>query len=346
MKTKSVVFTAPNKVEIEEKEIGEPGPGQILARTLKTLISTGTELTMLSGDGFGAGGQKYPVYPGYNNIGIVEKTGEGVTRVKKGDRIASWATHAAHVLVNDMALAESVCKGPILTQGGLVKLDESIPIDDAVFFSIGIIVLQGIRLAHIQIGESAVVIGGGLLGQFAVNFAKLSGAFPVICVDVARERLDIARKSGAHFVIGAKKENIAEEIKTITKGRMADVVFEVTGSAAVIPWSLKLLRPMGRYILAGSTRGKVDGVDFHDDIHAKGIQIIGAHNFTHPMQETPYNPWTFDRDAELFFDLLKAKALEVKHLISHTCSWKDAQKIYAMLLKDRSQAMGVVLDWE
>lgn len=153
------------------------------------------------------------------------------------------------------------------------------------------------------------MIGAGILGQLAIQFSKWSGGLPIICVDLSENRLKIAKKSGAHYAIGSRGEDIQEEIKKITKGRMADVVFEVTGSPKVIPWSLKLLRRLGRYILLGSTRGRIE-VDFHDEVHTLGLKIIGAHNSTHPEYETFYNPWTLHRDAELFFDLLKAKMVD------------------------------------
>src|SRR5678809_640345 len=96
------VFAAPNQVVLEPQEWRCPGPGQALLRTECTLISTGTELTMLTGDfppaSRWAQWVKYPVGAGYSSVATVIEVGEGVDRVKPGDRVASTAGHATHAL--------------------------------------------------------------------------------------------------------------------------------------------------------------------------------------------------------------------------------------------------------
>src|SRR5690242_12837600 len=98
------VFTAPREVKLEPQEFGPPGPGQTLLRTDRTLISTGTELTGLSGDfppnSVWAAYMRYPFGAGYSNTGTVLEVGEGVEQVKVGDRVASTAPHATHALVD------------------------------------------------------------------------------------------------------------------------------------------------------------------------------------------------------------------------------------------------------
>jgi threonine dehydrogenase-like Zn-dependent dehydrogenase len=125
---------------------------------------------------------------------------------------------------------------------------------------------------------------------------------------------------------------------------MADVVFEVTGSPAVIPGSLRLARRLGRVVLLGSSRGPV-AVDFHDEAHTLGLEIIGAHNSTHPPAETPHTPWSLSRHAELFHDLLAAGRVTVADLITHRYPGERAPDAFRMLLADRSQALGVLLQW-
>src|SRR4051794_39553474 len=96
------VFSAPRQVVLEPQEIGSPGPGQVLLRTERTLISTGTELTALTGDfppiSRWADYIRYPFVPGYSNIATVLEAGDGVSNVKVGDRVASTAPHATYAL--------------------------------------------------------------------------------------------------------------------------------------------------------------------------------------------------------------------------------------------------------
>jgi len=207
------------------------------------------------------------------------------------------------------------------------------------------IALGGVRLAQIALGEAIVVVGAGLVGQLAMQYSRLSGGWPVIAVDLAESRLEAAPMHGAtHTLVGGRPE-LVDEIRTLTKERLADVAIEATGNPRIIPSLFKFVRRRGRVILLGSPRGKTE-VDFHDEVHTLGLQVIGAHNYVHPAHETPFNVWTQARDGELFLDLLAAKQIAVSDLISHRYPWHEAPAAYDMLLSDRTQAMGVLLDWQ
>src|SRR3954470_124514 len=139
------VFAAPCQIVMEPLELGAPGPGQALLRTERTLISTGTELTMLTGD-FPAGSRwaqwvKYPVGVGYSSVATVVEIGEGVDRVKAGDRVASTAGHASHALhpANHLWL-----------------LPDGVDAEAGTFATLAEIVLGGIHLSRLTLGESVV----------------------------------------------------------------------------------------------------------------------------------------------------------------------------------------------
>src|SRR5579872_373095 len=96
------VFTAPRQVALEPQEWADPGPGQVLLRTERTLIRTGTELTGLTGDfppnSRWADYMRYPVGVGYSNVATVAALGDGIERIRVGERVASTAAHATHAL--------------------------------------------------------------------------------------------------------------------------------------------------------------------------------------------------------------------------------------------------------
>ena len=88
VKSRQVVFTAPRQVVIEERELNYPGAGQVLVKSLFTLVSTGTELTALTGD-FPPGSAwaryvSYPFSPGYDNVGEVVALGQRRGRIRDG----------------------------------------------------------------------------------------------------------------------------------------------------------------------------------------------------------------------------------------------------------------------
>jgi len=204
--------------------------------------------------------------------------------------------------------------------------------------------MHAVRLAGVKLGESAVVVGAGLLGQLAVQFSRLSGAFPVIAVDLSDYRLELAAKSGADLVVNASREDPAAAVREATGGRMADVVFEVTGDPSVLPQAIKLARGMGRLVVLSSPRGP-STLDFHDEVNSPSRVIIGTHFYSQPEVETPYYPWTWRRNRELFFSMLASGRASVKHLISHVFPFEEAPKAYEMLHKSRLQCMGVLFSY-
>ena len=334
MRCRRIIFREPKKVEIEETEVPEPSPSQVLIRTRATLISTGTELTMLSGE-YPKGSvwdniTRYPVVPGYSNCGVIESVGEKVKRLKTGDRVLSTAPHAEYAVVDERRA---------------VKVPDGISDEEATFGTLSATVMNSVRLADIKLGETVVIVGAGILGQLACQFSRLCGGFPVIAVDLSDKRLEIARKLGAAVTIQPEREDAAEKIMKLTKGKGADVVFEVTGNPEVIPWELSLVKEQGRLILLSSPRG-VTKLDFHDLVNRPSRVIIGTHVSSHPSHETPYNPWTWERNVELFFDLLSAGLVNVKDLITDRYRWTDAKQVYRRLLDpfgERLQSLGVIL---
>lgn len=327
------VFTAPRQVVLEPQEIGSPGPGQALLKTERTLISTGTELTALSG-GFPPNSAwsayiRYPTGVGYSSVATVLEVGEGVERVKVGDRVASFAPHATHALYP----AER-----------LIPIPEAVDSEAAAFATLAEIVMGGVRRSRLMFGESVAVVGAGLLGQLAACFCRAGGAWPVIVIDTAEARLPFAQRMGATHTLAQTAEEARDEVERLTKGRMADIVIEVTGNPLAMPGAVKLARKLGRVVLLGSPRGPVT-IDLHDEVHTLSLEIIGAHNSAHPPAETPNAPWSIARHVELFFDWQAAGVVDVRPLITHRFLWRQTPEAFQYLLEDRSRALGVVLDW-
>ncbi len=329
-----IVFTGVNQVEIQACEMPSPGAGEMLVRTIKTAISTGTELTILTGDypqdsnwsNYGT----FPFNAGYSNVGEVVEVGSGVARFAVGDRIASSGAHCSYALVADGARAHLVPEG---------VSDEA-----AALYMLAQIAIHGVRRAGVQMGEAVVVYGLGVIGQCALQLARLDGARPAIGVDLSELRRDLAQSLGVDLVIDGADDDIAAQVKAATHGRMADCVIETTGVAALIPREMDLLRRQGRIVILSSPRGETS-FDFHDYCNSPSLTIIGAHNGSHPQYETPYNPWTPARNVELLFDLIAGGELHVDELVTHRYNWAEAAAAYQMLIEDRGQAGAVILDW-
>lgn len=331
MNNPTIVFQKPGVVELEDRAIAEPGPDEVRVQTRVSLISTGTEMSIFGGEAqpgsAWAKAYPFPVVPGYNNIGVVEAIGEGVDSHWLGKRVATMGRHGAHVVV------------PV---AGLYELPEGIADDDAIFFTIAEIVMNGVRRSKITWGETAVVYGAGLLGQFTARFCQLAGA-EVFVVDSSDFRLACLPRQG-FTAINPQQKVAADEVRAKTAGRMADVVFEVTGAAELIPAEFAVLRDEGRMVVLSSPRAATS-FDFHDYCNRGSYTIIGSHNMSHPKHASADNPWTITRHVSYFFDLLAAGRLDLQYLKSHSIPYREAPQMYRNLKKDRSDTMGIVLQW-
>lgn len=274
---------------------------------------------------------RYPFTPGYANVGLVQEVGAGVDPSWVGSRVANRGPHQAlNVLdVNDIR-----------------RIPDSIASEDAAFFSLAQIVMNGVRRAQVGWGDAVAVFGLGLLGQLAVRFCRLCGARPVFGIDPAPRRLELLPKDpGIHPVNAAAGASaVHQAIAETTRGRMVDCAFEVTGSPQTIPEAIRTVRRQGRFILLSSPRGKTE-FDFHDLCNSPSYTIIGTHDGSHPPEETLNNPWTRDRHAEFFFELLADGELDFSKMVTRKVSYRQAPATYQLLWEARTQEMGVGFVW-
>lgn len=329
----TVVFTDVETVAVEDRAVPEPGPDQVLIRSERTLVSTGTELTVLSGDVPPGSAWddhiEYPFVPGYNNVGTVVETGDDVEDVAAGQRVATYGSHAAYV-----------CTGA----GACRPIPDGVGDDEAVFFTIAEIVMNGVRRGGLTWGETAAVHGLGLLGQLTTRICHAAGARPVVGFDLADSRLSYLPDADGVVAANPSEDDAERVVRDAAGDRLADVAFEVTGNPDAITDELRTLREQGRFVVLSSPRGETR-FDFHDYCNAPSYVIVGAHNSAHPPVATPDNPWTQHRHAALFFDLVADGTLDVAPLVSHAEPATEAPRLYGELLADRTDALGVVLEW-
>lgn len=328
LRGRRVVFRGRGLVDVEDFEIPEPGPGQVLVETVCSLISPGTETAFLQALPNTPG--RFPMYPGYSNAGVVIAKGGGVSAVEVGDRVVSWKPHASHVVAGE---------------GEVYRIPEGVPFEEASFFALATIAMQGVRKADIELGESVLVLGLGLVGNLALQLSKLSGGLPVVGVDLYDFRLEVARRCGADETLNPAKVDLKSAVLEATDGKGADVVIEATGSPDAIPLAFELAKPRGRVVLLGSTRG-VTTVNFYSLVHRKGLVVIGAHDSARPTHESSRRFWTRKDEVKLFFKLVEKKLLNVRDLITDVMSPDRAPEAYDNLINAKERTLGVILRWK
>ncbi|MBQ7010569.1 MAG: zinc-binding alcohol dehydrogenase [Clostridia bacterium] len=335
MKNKGIVFTAPNTAELIDCPLPDVLKNdQVLVRTVISSVSPGTERAVIT-DSPNCGGYQYHVFPrrsGYSSAGYVEKVGDGVKSVKPGDRvIVFWGRHGAYNLVPERQV---------------VKIeDDNITFEEAAVVFISTFSMAAVRKCRTELGEAALVMGCGLLGQFAVKLLRACGAAPIIAADLVDARLEEAKASGADHVLNPTDPDFAKKAKAITAGG-ANVCIEVTGVGAGLDGALDCMAKFGRVALLGCTRDKNFSIDYYQKVHSPGISLIGAHTRARPDHDSYPGYFTERDDIIAVLRLISANRLSFKSLIpEQSYDPKDCQEVYDRVINDRSFPTLAQFNW-
>ena len=355
-------------LEVLEVPCPAAGTGQLLIQTRASLISAGTErsvvefgqasyldkarqnpervkqvLERIRSDGllptlelvFAKLDEPMPL--GYCNAGEVIQVGAGVTGYQVGDRVASNGRHA-----------EMVCRPINLC----AKVPEGVPDDQATFAVLGSIGLQGVRLIEPAIGERVAVFGLGLIGLVAVQLLVSSGAH-VIGIDVDPARLKLAEQFGATTVnVAAGSDPVAAGM-AFSRGVGIDAVL-VTASAkndSIIHQAAQMSRKRGRIVLVGVVNLDIQRADFYEkELKFQVSCSYGPGRYDAKYEEggvdypLPFVRWTEQRNMEAILELIAAGRLNVEPLITSRIPHSESVRAYDLLANDRSQ-LGIVLEY-
>lgn len=335
MNCKQIIFTEKNKAELLTVDVREPGENDVVVETMVSTISSGTERANLTGDAnvnaTGAPKVSFPRALGYNSAGIVVKKGSAVKSLEIGDRVVvMWGCHKKYNTVPERN-AVKIPDDTVSFETGAMSLIASFP-------------MAAIRKTRLEIGESAIVMGLGILGMIAVKLLKAAGAVPVIAADPDPKRREIALKNGADYAFDPLKEGFAEEVKKITEGGV-NVAIEVTGVGAGFNEALDCMAKFGRVALLGCTRNAEFTVDYYRKIHAPGITVIGAHTNARPETESHPGWFTHRDDVKAIFKLCRGGRLCLENLTEETHKPEECAEVYTRLAEGKDFPVAVQFDW-
>lgn len=335
MKTRQIVFTKPYVAELLEVECLPPREGEVTVELSYSAISAGTEKANFIGqrNSFKQAEDAEAVFPrtvGYSSAGVVTAVGDGVTDIAVGDRVAlCWGKHKKHVTIS---------------RKQVVKLPEGVSEKEASMALIATFPLAAIRKTRLEIGESAMVMGLGILGIFAVQLLLAAGACPVIAVDPIKERRELALSLGADVALDPTAADFYERVKQVSDGGV-NVCIEVTGLGVGLVQALDCMQAMGRVALLGCTRSSKFEIDYYGKVHGRGVSLIGAHTMARPKQESSAGLWTDADDMKALLSLVAGKRLNFADMISEVHSPAAAQEVFTRLANDKSFPIGVLFDW-
>ena len=279
-KTRAMVLTSPGKLELQEFVLPEVGKDDGVLK-LELIGVCGSDPGIYNGKTRGAP-RPYPIILGHEIVGRVEKMGAMAQKrhgVKEGDRVtieyAFGCGGCKPCLAGRYTLCEKFytygsmisCKEPphlfgayadylyIHPRAMVHKIGNGISPETGVLICavLGNAVRWLRTIGNVSIGRSVAIIGPGQQGLAGVIVAKESGAGPIFVVGLSkdRERLEMARRFGADFVINAEKEDPEQVIYNETDGAMADLVMDVTGHPSGASLALSLAGTGATVILPG-----------------------------------------------------------------------------------------------
>lgn len=262
---------------VADIEVPEPGYGQVLVEVHASGIC-GAQLGEI--DGFRGKDPFLPHLLGHEGGGVVLDIGEGVTRVKPGDRVVMHWLKAGGI---DAETADYRWEGRHLNAGWVTTFNEKAvvsenrltPVDGDVPFEVaalmGCVVTTGMGAvendAAVTEGGEVLIFGTGGIGLVEVMSARNVGAAKIVAVDLSEFRLEAAKKFGATHTVNAGKKNFREDLLNIFGEEGSEAVIENTGKPEVIETAMSFTAAPGIIVMAGvppvGSKITVDAYPFH-----------------------------------------------------------------------------------
>jgi 2-desacetyl-2-hydroxyethyl bacteriochlorophyllide A dehydrogenase len=289
---RAVVVTGERTAAVQEVPVPEPLPGEVLIKIRTCLLCTWEQRIFA-----GSGGVAIPFVPGHEAAGTIAAVPPGtVSSFKVGDKVVfktlDHCGHCSFCYQGDtnqcVGSARKRSYGGIPGTGGLA---EFIALDASKVFPVGpeldltlaafsepvACCLHSVERAHLAFGDTAVVIGAGIMGQLHAALARLRGC-RVIVVEPDARRRELALKMGAHAGIDPAGCDPAAAVKELTRGEGAEAVFSTVTNSAVAAGTLAMVRKMGTLVFYGSFHPNAPIQLDPNAIHYKEFLITGSYS--------------------------------------------------------------------
>jgi predicted dehydrogenase len=358
--------------ELTVLDVPVPGckPGGVLVRSAYSLISTGTELMKVSEAGMSMLGKarsrpdqvakvmqsvatngvpatyrkvmgKLDSYTplGYSLCGVVEQVGAGIDDVKVGDLVACAGNeHALHAELN------------WVPKNLYAPVPDGLAPRHAAFGTVGAIAMQGVRQGESRLGEVALVIGLGLIGQLVAQLLTASGV-RVVGVDPDPVRCELAERLGAAACGDPGSAAVEAAVADLTDGHGVDQVYLAAGGGSNQPVELaaRLCRDRGRVVDIGKCRLDLPWNAYYEkelDVRFSRSYGPGRYDPEYELEGRDYPigyvRWTERRNLACFLDLTARGRVDVEPLISHIADFDDAVETYQRLKDGDLKAVAVL----
>lgn len=322
-----IIFPAQGEVALHPCEPRAPDPGEVQVRTLYSLMSIGTETTILHakyapGTHFAARFSFPQMKTGVQSLAVIEALGEGVSEFAAGQHVFMRMGHVSHWTLD-------------ATQCSAVP-----PLQDlksACWCGLAKTAFRAAHSAPFVLGGSVLIIGAGPVGQMAVRWARAAGMRDICVVDTPALRLELARRGGATRCFAGELATVRDELLAVSGGGFG-LIIDTTGNAAVLAQALAVAGMFGRIVLLGDSGFPADQ-HLSSDMMTRGLSLVAVHD------HHDRDGWTQRRIDDLFFKLVADGSFPVDGLITHEFRPADCAEAYALASERRADAVGILFDW-
>ncbi len=311
----AVLNNTNEKLNIENIKFNILERGQIL---VKIAYSGVCQSQLMEVRGKRGEDQWLPHLLGHEATGIVNQVGEGVSKVKAGDRVvltwikgegidANCASYSNGDKIINSGKVTTFNEYSVVSENRVIKLEEGIPLDVGVLFGCAIPTGAGIIMNEIKPKENTTIaiFGLGGIGLSSLIATKLYSFNKIIAIDIEDNKLELAKEFGATHTINSKKENVNKIIQELTSNQGLDYAVEATGVTSIIELAFKNVKNFGGLCIFAShpSKSELIKIDPHDLISGK--QIRGSWG----------GACKPDRDIPKLFKLYKEKKLPLERLL-------------------------------
>ncbi|WP_371362812.1 D-arabitol-phosphate dehydrogenase [Sporomusa rhizae] len=324
----------PEQMFFEDVPIPEVKENEVLIK-VKAVGVCGTDTHMYTGHVV----TTVPVIVGHEFCGIVEQLGKKVTSVKIGDKVVSRLNIGVcgicrncltgnphmceHRTCPGFAIHGAYAEYISMDEKMLLKLNAHIPIEvGATIEPMAIVAHALLERTKIEPEDFVVIFGPGPIGLISLQMANLYGARQVVMVGTnvdEKQRMPLARKIGASYILNAQVDDVAEEIMKLTNNKGADLVIEASGAENAINCGFRVLRRQGRMCVLGLPTGRELNISWLTAAE-KALQVIFSYSSS---------PWSWN----LVVHMVNRGAIDTSTLISHIKPLKEYKAMFEEIKK-------------
>lgn len=337
----SVISSGTEGKTIKDARLGYIGKARARKEELKKVLQSARTTGIYNTYKMVMNKLEAPSALGYSCAGEVIAVAGDVTDIRPGDFVACGGSGAVHAEV--VAVPVNLC----------AKVPAGVAMNEAAFTTIGAIAMQGLRQADLRLGETAVVIGLGVVGQITMQLLHASGV-KVIGVDVDQQQLDLASRSSA-LVYNRNREDIETIINIETNGFGADAVIITAGTSSTDPVDFAgvICRKKGKVIIVGAVPTGFARKNYYiKELDLRMSSSYGPGRYDAEYEEKgmdypqAYVRWTENRNMQAFVDLLAEKRISMNDVITHTYKFDNAPNAYQLILDKSEPFAGIVLQYD